>query len=213
MNKSKSKELARLRPNLQRDLEIARERFAGKSVAQIAEERGMSTWNVYKILEHADVREAQRGWLEYILHEQRELGPDAVEALRGLIRSGDSQTVNAYFKRMGPPEPIAEIPIEKLEIKFSPEALELARRLNPPPDESAPADGNYRCPACSYSTADIGQLGDHIQAAHCQKPTAEEREAEIRSFRKRLASIDEELGDHVATVHRSESSATDEEEK
>ncbi len=169
MNKSKSKKLARLRPNLQRDLDIARERFAGKSVAQIAEERGMSTWNVYKILAHADVREAQRGWLEYILHEQREMGPEAVAALRGLIRSGDAQTVNAFFKRMGPPEPVAEVNVEKLEITAPPGMLELVRRQNPPPDDAEAEDGTYRCPACNYATADLGQLGHHLTTVHRNK--------------------------------------------
>jgi hypothetical protein len=193
----KSKKLAKIRPNLQRDLEMAREHLPqsmggeGLTVPEIAERHGVSTWSVYKALAQGDVREVQKRWYEYILDEQRELGPAAVKALKGLIEAGDSTTVNAYFKRMSPPEPVAETNIEKLEIKIS---VEDAKRLGFQPGESVDfaeymkrrseefqsehptPESSYHCPACSYTTEDIGQLGDHLQAAHCSESSAADEE-------------------------------------
>ncbi len=183
----KAKKATKPRGNLARDLEILKQRMPaelggeGLTVEQIAEERGLSRWAIYKALERRDVREAEKAWLKFIVGSQRDLAPEALVALRELIRAGDSATVNAFFKRMGPPEPVAETTIEKLEIKIS---VEDAKRLGFQPGEpvefadyarrageemerahQAPA-GSYPCPACSYTTTDIGQLAEHIQAAH-----------------------------------------------
>ena len=214
MTKSKRLQQRQEKPraNLARDLEILAEHLPaelggqGKSVEDIAGEQGVSRWAIYKRLEREDVKEAERAWISYIVGSQRDLGPVAVKALGRLLEAGDSATVNAFFKRMGPPEPVAETNIEKLEIKIR---VEDAKRLGFQPGESVDfaeymkrsseefqrehltPESSYHCPACSYTTEDISQLGEHLQAAHCQKP-ALEREAEIRSFRATLAAIDEE---------------------
>ncbi len=173
---TKPKKATKPRGDLARDLEILKQHMPaelggeGLTVEQIAEERGLSRWAIYKALERRDVREAEQAWLKFIVGSQRDLAPEALVALRELIRAGDSATVNAFFKRMGPPEPVADVAIEKLELKVPQEYLDLVHRLNPAFDEAE--DGAYRCPACSYVRADIGQLGDHIQAAHCSESSA-----------------------------------------
>ncbi len=196
---TKSKGLQRRpRANLARDLEILKEHLPaelggeGLTVEQIADERGLSRWAVYKSLEREDVRQAEAAWIRYVVGEQRDLGPVAVKALGRLLEAGDSATVNAFFKRMGPPEPVAETNIEKLEIKISVEDAkrlgfqpgepvefaDYARRMGEEMERAQAPVGAYRCPACSYRTADIGQLGDHILTAHRSESSAADDEEE-----------------------------------
>ncbi len=186
MTKSKRLQQRQEKPraNLARDLEILRQhmptslRGEGRSVEEIAEEQGVSRWAIYKRLEREDVKEAERAWVSYIVGSQRDLGPVAVKALGRLLEAGDSATVNAFFKRMGPPEPVADVAIEKLEIKIPQETIDRVRKLNPWKEDEAEAEdgGSFKCPACSYVTADIGQLGDHIAAAHGSESTSTDGE-------------------------------------
>ncbi len=170
MPRTKEKLLRKPRPNFDRDVQMAKEHLPvalggeGKSVPRIAEERGLSTWAVYKALEQQDVKDVHQQWLKWAFRKHREMGPAVLEATEQLIRAGDSATVNNYWKRMGVDkgEPSAEVNIEKLKISAPPGLLELVRKQNPPPE----AEGEYRCPACSYVTPDLAQLGDHLQAAH-----------------------------------------------
>ncbi len=178
----KAKKATKPRGNLVRDLEILKQHMPaelggeGLTVEDIAAEEGVTRWAIYKRLEREDVKEAERAWVRYIVGSQRDLGPVAVKALGRLLEAGDSATVNAFFKRMGPPEPVADVAIEKLEIKFSPATDEILKLQNP--NYHPAAAGSYPCPVvgCSYTTADIGQLGDHLQEVHCSGQPNDEEE-------------------------------------
>lgn len=174
------------RPTLDRDLAMARERLPvslggeGLSTAQIAEKHGMSTDAVYKALQNEDVREAHSNWLKAMSRKQRELGPEAHEAVKELISKREPGTVRAYMRGMQvwQDSPSAVVDIEKLELTVPPEFAELLK-VNPayreqaeePDEEDGAAPGAYPCPAPSCGTVfeEMTDLAQHILSEHAEQ--------------------------------------------